>query len=217
MHVARGPPIPAFPQPHTGIRPRTMSAPRRPAPQDDRSDDGGDDLHDPSRPSKSQRKRDMTALQELGERLVELSPEQLDSLPLEEFLRDAVDEARRITAHEGRRRQMQYVGRLMREVDPEPIRRALALFDGRSREHAMLEKLIERWRVRLMAEDGAIAALEADYPDRDWTTLRGLVAEARAEVARGRTPRRHREIFRELRRRIATPVAAPAAPDAGED
>ncbi len=198
-----------------------MAASRRRTPQDDPirdrgGDEAGDDAYDPSRPSKSQRKRDMTALQELGERLVELSPEQLDSLPLEEFLRDAVDEARRITAHEGRRRQMQYVGRLMREVDPEPIRQALALFDGRSREHAMLEKLIERWRVRLMAEEGALSALEADYPDLDWTTLRELVTEARAEVARGRVPRRHREIFRELRRRITTPVPASAAP-AGED
>ena len=199
-----------------------MAASRRRATQDDpsphRGEEGaGDELYDPTRPSKSQRKRDMTALQELGERLVELNPEQLDSLPLEEFLRDAVDEARRITAHEGRRRQMQYVGRLMREVDAEPIRRALALFDGRSREHAMLEKLIERWRVRLMAEDGALAALEADYPDLDWTTLRELVAEARAEAARGRVPRRHREIFRELRRRITTPAPVPASPDGGED
>src|SRR5256885_5763215 len=85
------------------------------------------------RPSKSQRKRNMHALQDLGVELVELSDERLAAVDLPEPLREAVAEARRITDFEGRRRQMQYIGKLMREIDPEPIRAKLASWKSVSR------------------------------------------------------------------------------------
>ncbi|MBS1171219.1 MAG: hypothetical protein H6R12_49 [Proteobacteria bacterium] len=83
-------------------------------------------------PSKSQRKREMHALQDMGEQLVELSAERLAQMALPDELRDAVREAQRITKHGGRRRQMQFIGRLMRSIDVEPIREALAAIEGRS-------------------------------------------------------------------------------------
>ena len=79
------------------------------------------------KPSKSQRKREALALQELGETLVTLKPAQLDKIPLPEELREAVLAARQINQHGARKRQLQYIGRLMREIDPEPIRAALGL------------------------------------------------------------------------------------------
>ena len=88
---------------------------------------------DDKRPSKSQRKKEVHALQDLGVELVALSDERLAALELPERLRDAVMEARRITAREARRRQLQYIGKLMRKVDAEPIRAALAALRARPR------------------------------------------------------------------------------------
>src|SRR5437867_9162471 len=85
------------------------------------------------RPSKSQRKRDMHALQDLGAELIELSDENLAAVDLPELLLEAVSEARRISDFEGRRRQLQYIGKLMREIDPEPIRAKLASWKSVSR------------------------------------------------------------------------------------
>ena len=78
------------------------------------------------KPSKSARKREYLALQKLGEDLISLKPSELDSLPLDDNLRDAVEEARRIKAHGALRRQKQYIGKLMRYIDPEPLRAQLA-------------------------------------------------------------------------------------------
>ncbi len=77
------------------------------------------------RPSKSQRKRDMIALQKLGESLLKLTPDKLARIPLDESLHDAILVAHSIKSHEARRRQLQYIGRLMRNVDPAPIEKAL--------------------------------------------------------------------------------------------
>jgi ribosome-associated protein len=79
------------------------------------------------KPSKSQRKREALALQDLGETLVDLKPAQLEKIPLPEKLREAVLAARQMTQRGARKRQLQYIGRLMREIDPEPIRTALGL------------------------------------------------------------------------------------------
>ena len=88
----------------------------------------------PSGPSKSQRKRDMHALQELGEELVALQPARLRSLALPESLLEAIEQAQRISSREGRRRQLQLIGKLMRQVDADPIRDALAV-DGNRHRH----------------------------------------------------------------------------------
>src|SRR6185436_8282272 len=82
--------------------------------------------------SKTKRKQEMTALQKLGAKLVELPESQLAEMPMDEKLREAVLAARRIKSHEGKRRQMQYIGKLMRNVDPEPLRERLDAIDGHS-------------------------------------------------------------------------------------
>src|SRR5204863_6247100 len=101
----------------------------------------------------------MHELQALGARLVELNSEQLVAVGLPEHLREAVEFARRTTKHEARRRQLQYIGRLMRAVDPEPIREKLKVWDGVSAEETARVHRIERWREKLLENDGAIGAL----------------------------------------------------------
>jgi ribosome-associated protein len=163
------------------------------------------------RPSKTQRKRAMHELQSLGERLVQLNAEQLASLDLPEQLRDAVDEARRIKAHEARRRQMQYIGRLMRNLDAGAIRGQLAVWDGHSRSHAALEHEIAAWRERLLEDEAALADLTARHPAIDTQRLRTLLRHARADRDAGRPARHYRELFRELRH------ALQPAPQAGKE
>src|SRR5687768_13033251 len=106
--------------------------------------------------SKTQRKREMIELQALGERLTELNDEQLAGLDLPEDLRDAVADSRRITRHEARRRHMQYIGRLMRSIDPEPIRAKLGEWDGQSTEATAALHRLERVRDALIADDAAL-------------------------------------------------------------
>jgi ribosome-associated protein len=156
-------------------------------------------VQDEEKPSKTQRKRAMHELQALGERLVGLNPEQLASFALPDALREAVEQARRITRHEARRRQLQYVGRLMRDVDPEPIRERLKTWDGVSvAETARLHR-IERWRDRLIEDDGAVASLAEVHPRMDTRHLRVLIRRAREERNAGSTPHSTRELFRTLR------------------
>ena len=122
----------------------------------------------PEGPSKSQLKREMEALQKLGEELVALPQDQLAALPLPDTLRDAVQLARRITSHGALKRQRQYIGRLMRELDAEPIR--IRLDELRGTDLAMKARFREnqRWRDRLLAEgDAALAEFLARHPQAD--------------------------------------------------
>ena len=151
------------------------------------------------RPSKTQRKKQMHELQTLGERLVALNASQLDEVGLPQQLRAAVDDAKRFTRHEARRRQMQYIGRLMRGVDAEPIREKLKIWDGISHEHTARHHRVERWRERLMEDDDALGELAREHSPLDTQRLRSLVRSAREELAGGRPPRSHRELFRLLR------------------
>ena len=162
-------------------------------------------VQEEEKPSKTQRKRAMHELQALGERLVELNPEQLAAVALPEALHEAVEQARRITRHEARRRQLQYVGRLMRQVDPEPIREKLKTWDGVSVEETARLHRTERWRDKLLEDDGAVASLAEAHPGIDTRRLRALVRRARAERNAGRPPRSYRELFRVLRELIAEP------------
>jgi ribosome-associated protein len=150
------------------------------------------------RPSKSQRKREMTALQDLGVALVRLSADQLAGVDLPEKLRDAIAQARGITDHEGRRRQLQYVGRLMRSVDAEAIQRAMAAATGRSREAVDLMHRCERWRDRLIDDDAALTELLSRHPDIDAQPLRATIRAARRERDLGAAPRHARELYRAL-------------------
>src|SRR5258705_3662129 len=107
-------------------------------------------VHAEEKPSKTELKRVMHELQALGERLIGLNPEQLAAIALPENLHEAVEQARRITKHEARRRQLQYIGRAMRDLESEPIREKLKVSDrGSIQETARLHR-IERWRDKLL-------------------------------------------------------------------
>jgi ribosome-associated protein len=158
-----------------------------------------DALDEPLAPSKSQKKRDMHELQSLGARLVEISADRLAEIELPEDLREAVLEARRISAREGKRRQLQYIGRLMREVDPAPIRAKFEEWEGKSAAHIVQHRRAEAWRERLLAEEGAMAEFAAAVHGADLQPLRVLIRDARKEQAAGQPPRRYRELFRLVR------------------
>jgi len=146
--------------------------------------------------SKTKRKQEMTALQSLGARLVDLPESQIAELPMEENLREAVLEAKRITSHEAKRRQMQYVGKLMRKIDPEPLRERLEAMTGHSARAAAQHRRLEGWRERLLADDEALTAFAAEHPDADLQALRTLIRNARKEQKAAKPPRAYRELFR---------------------
>ncbi len=150
------------------------------------------------KPSKSQKKRDMHDLQALGEDLLTLPPSRIEPLGLPEILLDALRAARKITAHEGRRRQMQYIGKLMRQVDPEPVREAVAAFKlGHAKDSLALHES-ERWRTRLLEKDSELQAFISAYPAVDVQQLRSLVRAARKDAAatpEQRNGRAYRELF----------------------
>ena len=150
--------------------------------------------------SKTQRKRVMEELQETGEALVALSADRLKRVDLPDDLRDAVDMARRMTRQdEARRRQMQYVGRLMRDVDTEAIRAALADARGDSAtETARLHKL-ERLRNELLENESVLHTLATQYPALDLQHLRSLRRAALKEKEQGKPPRHYRAIFQLLK------------------
>ena len=156
-------------------------------------------MQDEEKPSKTQRKREMHELQALGARLVELNSEQLAAVGLPEELREAVEFARRTTKNEARRRQMQYIGKLMRSVDPEPIRERLKVWDGVSAEHTARQHRVERWRDRLLEDEAAVDELARIHPGIDTRHLRALSRKAREERGAGSPPRAYRELFRTLR------------------
>lgn len=166
----------------------------------------GDAAHDA--PSKSQRKRESQALQDLGEALVALSPERLARLDLPEDLRTAVREAQRIHKFGGLRRQKQYIGKLMRDLDAAPIRAQLDALEGHSRAQTVHLHRLERWRDRLLEDDKAMAELLADHPGADAQHLRALVRNAKREAAENKPPRAFRELFRALRDLIPEPGGA---------
>ena len=149
--------------------------------------------------SKTRKKAQMHALQKLGVELVELSKERLTSMDLPETLRDAIREAQRITAHEGRRRQMQYIGRLMRDIDPAPIQERLDAWRGQSKAEVARQHGMERLRDKLIADDSALTEFAQKHPEVDLQALRNLIRNARKEAAEGRAPKSYREIFKVIR------------------
>jgi ribosome-associated protein len=149
--------------------------------------------------SKTQRKKESQALQELGAELVALPAERLAVIALPDFLRDAVMAARRITGFEARRRQMQYIGKLMRKVDAEPIRARLEAWKSPARAQIAQFKRIESWRERLIVEDDALAELVRICPAADGSRLEALIRAVRRERAENRPPKSYRLLFQVLR------------------
>lgn len=164
------------------------------------------------KPSKTQRKHAMHDLQKLGTQLTELSDTQLGEIDLPESLREAVRDARRMTKHEARRRQMQFIGRLMREIDPAPVRAKLDYWRGLSVEGVRELHRIERWRERLLEDDDALTEFARAHPRADLQAIRASVREARKGRAAERpmgaateathAPRQFRELFQLIKRAI---------------
>ena len=154
-------------------------------------------------PSKSQRKRESHALQDLGTELTELTDEQLAAVELPENLRDAVVEARRLAGkHEARRRQMQYVGKLMRHIEAEPIRASIDAYKAVSLQATARLHLLERWRARLLEDETALTELMREYPHTDAARVRTLLRNAERERAAGQPPKSFRALFQLLNETI---------------
>ncbi|PWC13091.1 ribosome-associated protein [Brenneria roseae subsp. americana] len=166
---------------------------------DDVPDNNEDDDDEIIWVSKSEIKRDAEALKDLGAELVELGKNALEKIPLDDDLRAAVELAQRIKK-EGRRRQLQLIGKLLRARDPEPIQAALDKLKNRHNQQVVLFHKLELLRDRLVAEgDDAIPDILALYPHADRQQLRSLVRNAQKEKAANKPPKSTRQIFQYLR------------------
>lgn len=147
------------------------------------------------RPSKTALKAQAHELQTLGRKLSELPNDQLANMPMDDSLREALHTLRHTRSHEGRRRQLQLVGKLMRQVDADPLREAVAALQlGPAREALQLHRA-EYWRDALVADEGALTRFVTEYPGVEVQSLRQLVRRARSESAAdpgapGAAPRR---------------------------
>ncbi len=150
----------------------------------------------------------MLARQKLGQRLIDLNPAQLERLALSDELREAVQFARRITSHEARRRQLQFIGRLMRESDAAAIQAGFDEITGASRHGVALLHRCERLREELIADDAALARFVQDHAGVDTQWLRTKIRAARAERVAARAPRHARELYQWLHQRL-TEAPAP--------
>ena len=149
--------------------------------------------------SKSEIKRDAEALKDLGAELVDLGKNALDKIPLDADLRAAVELAQRIKK-EGRRRQLQLIGKMLRQRDPEPIQIALDKLNNRHNQQVALFHKLEQIRDRLLDEgDDAISLVLELYPQADRQQLRSLIRNAKKEKATNKPPKSARQIFQYLR------------------
>jgi ribosome-associated protein len=161
------------------------------------------------RPSKSEAKRESDALQKLGAVLVEAPRDRVKRVPMPEDVLEAILMCQTITNHEGRRRQMQFVGKKMRTLDEEEvaiIQRAIDSWKGASKSETAALHALERRREKLLADDGALTVLMAEHPELDVQHLRTLIRNARKEQAENKPPKAYREIFQILKD-INKPVA----------
>lgn len=149
--------------------------------------------------SKSQRKREMTALQDMGADLVKLSRARLEKFDLPDRLLSAILEAQRLNSHGAIRRQMQYIGKVMRDVEIEPIAEQLAIVRGESSAAKAEFHALENWRARLIKNDEALTEWLSLHPDSDAQQIRQLIRNARREAAESKQPKSSRALFRLLR------------------
>ncbi|KDE40769.1 putative alpha helix protein [Nitrincola lacisaponensis] len=153
--------------------------------------------------SRSEIKRQMEALKQLGKRITELRADQQEKVPMDATLRAAIAETRRITSNGALKRHMQYIGKLMRHADIEAIRAALDTFDTASQAHNQKFHALEQWRERLLQPgEAGTTALEAfiqEYPQTDIQQLRQLIRNTRREQEKQQPPTQFRKLFRFLR------------------
>jgi ribosome-associated protein len=151
------------------------------------------------RKSRTQKKNEARALQKLGEKLVALSSEQLDNIDISYDLRNAVIVAGKTKSHGARRRQLQYIGTLMRDIDPEPIRNALENIRFGDYQKILAFKKIEKWRDELKKGNRVlIEEILNNYPDAERQRLTQLARNARNEYEAGKSVKSSKILFRYL-------------------
>jgi ribosome-associated protein len=187
-------------------------------PMDDEFDE------DTRAPSKSALKRQSHELQELGKQLLAMPDSRLASIDMPERLRDALDQWKTTRSFEGKRRQLQFIGKVMRGLDAEPLREAVASFQMGHAKDALQLHQVERWRLELINDEAdAMTRWMADYPESDAQQVRNLVRQARKDAAAApeqRNGRAFRELFQLLRKVVAAAETAnPGEPtgSAGDD
>jgi len=177
-------------------------------------------LEEAGPPSKTQLKAEADEKQALGEALLTLRADLMARLDLPDKLRDAIADAKKITNFEGKRRQMQFIGKLMRPLDPEPIREAINEQLNGSADLTLALHLAEQWRDKLIADDAALGDWLREYPGTDSQQLRALVRQARKDAKPekpGEAPRHgksYREIFQLVRQAMAQGPGEPEEPQA---
>ncbi|RRJ83714.1 ribosome biogenesis factor YjgA [Aestuariirhabdus litorea] len=150
--------------------------------------------------SKTQVKNEMHALQDLGMRLLDLKADVMAALPISERLRKALEETRRIKSNNALKRHRQFIGKLMRDEDIEPLQKAVDRQDSSSAEYNRIFHQLERWRERLIGEgDEALQAYLQAYPSADIQYLRQLIRNSRKELELQKPPASSRKLFRYLR------------------
>jgi ribosome-associated protein len=156
-----------------------------------------------NRPSKTQAKQKSHSLQDLGEAVAELSADALKAIDMPEVLRDAIEQYRRTKSHEGRRRQMQYVGKLMHRADEDALREAVAAATLGTAQNALALHEAESWRAELIANDDAMTRWLNEHPQTDTQELRSLVRQARKDAAglapEARQPKSFRDLFQYIK------------------
>ena len=163
------------------------------------------------RPSKSELKRQMTALQKLGAELIAEPRDRVKRVPMPEDVRDAILECQLIKDHEGRRRQLQYVGKKMRSLEEHElaaIQKMLDSWKGASKSETAALHAIERKRDKLLADDKALTVLLEQNPQLEAQHLRTLIRNARKEQAENKPPKAYRELFQILKS-LQAPAAQP--------
>jgi len=174
---------------------------------------------DGTAPSRNELKKQMQDLQELGEAVASLPVDRLDKLKIDERLRDAIDELRRTRSFEGKRRQIQYIGKLMKHEDPEPLREAVASFRVGSATDTLALHQAEYWRDQLLAGDDALASWVKEYPATDVQQLRSLVRAARKEKLEPgeRRGRAYRDLFKLVKEQMQSVSGAQDEGDEAAD
>jgi ribosome-associated protein len=162
--------------------------------------------------SRSKLKAESDALQKLGVQLLDLPESRWEKLDLPEKLFDALKEAKRITNFEGKRRQMQYIGKLMRKVDPAPIEAAVVAAKKGSATETLSLHRAERWRDDLIADEGTLERWMAEYPQTDAQHLRSLIRQARKAIVPDEgagVAQRQTKVYREIFQLVKTALQAP--------
>lgn len=149
--------------------------------------------------SKTQMQKQMNGLQDLGMELTKLSSDTLKKIGLDEDLYEAIVTYKKITSNGALKRQAQFIGRLMRDTDPAPIEAFLAKLRGDDAAHNAFLQRVERTRMELLADDGALTQFMSDFPNADAGKLRTLIRNTKKEQEQNKPPKNFRALFQELK------------------